>query len=179
MRVRWVGCALLLLSSIFAGRGLLACGDKYFVTVQGTRYLLASMTSDSNILIYNRPGSEMSKLFASVPVEKTLTKTGFLTTVVTNESDLKSELAKGGWAIIMVGAADAEKMRSGMPADIRPAVLPVVDNATAVEIKQIKAQYPVVLKATTSKSEPLLGVIFDAYSHRPKPKVQLARTGSR
>ena len=96
MRVRGIGCGLLLLSGIVAGRGLLACGDKYFVTVQGTRYLLASMTSDSNILIYNRPGSEVTKLFAGIPVEKTLTKTGFLTTVVTNESDLKSELAKGG-----------------------------------------------------------------------------------
>ncbi|HLQ78926.1 MAG TPA: hypothetical protein VK210_16325 [Terriglobia bacterium] len=179
MRVRWFGCGLLLLSSIFAGRGLLACGDKYFVTVQGTRYLLASMTSDSNILIYNRPGSEMSRLFAGIPVEKTLTRTGFLTTVVTNENDLKDELAKGGWTIIMVGAADAEKMRSGMPADIRAAILPVVDNATSVQITQIKAQYPVVLKATTSKSEPLLSVIFEFYSHRPKPKVQLARTGSR
>jgi hypothetical protein len=66
-----------------------------------------------------------------------------------------------------------------MSADGRAALLPVVDAATRDQIKQIKAQYPVVLKATTSKSEPLLDVIFDAYSHRPKPKIQLAGTGSR
>jgi hypothetical protein len=178
MKRRWVGCGLLFLSTIFVAGVLLACGDKYFVTVQGTRYLLSSMTSDSNILIYNSPRSEISRLFASVPVEKTLTGTGFLTTIVTNESDFKSQLAVGGWAIIMVGVTDAQKARAGMPADGRAALLPVVDNATRDQLKQIKDQYPVVLKATTSKSEPLLDVIFDAYGHRPKAKVQIARTGS-
>jgi hypothetical protein len=178
MKIRSVGCGLLFLSIIFVAGRLLACGDKYFVTIQGTRYLLSSVTSDSNILIYNSTGSEISRLFASVSVEKTLNKTGFLTTVVTNEKDFKSELAVGGWTIIMFGAADAERIRAQMPPDGRTFLLPVVDNATRDQIKQIKDQYPVVLKATTSKSEPLLDVIFLAYSHRPKAKVQLARTGS-
>jgi len=78
----------------------------------------------------------------------------------------------------MFGAADAQRIRTQMPPDGRAVLLPVVDNATRDQIKQIKDQYPVVLKATTSKSEPLLDVIFRAYSHRPKAKVQLARTGS-
>lgn len=179
MKLRWVGCGLLFLSTIFVAGGLLACGDKYFVTIQGTRYLRSSVTSDSNILIYNSPKSEISRLFASVSVEKILIKTGFLTTVVTNEDDFQLELARQGWAIVMVGAADAERIQAQMTADGRKALLPVVHNATRDQIKQLKdGKFPVLLKATTSQSEPFLDVIFDAYGHRPKLKVQLARTGS-
>jgi hypothetical protein len=179
MKLRWVGCGLLFLSIVLVAGGLLACGDKYFVTIQGTRYLRSSVTSDSNILIYNSPKSEISRLFASVSVEKILTRTGFVTTVVTNEDDFQIELAKQGWAIVMVGAADAQRLQAQMTADGRKALLPVVYNATRDQLKQLKDdKFSVLLKATTSQSEPFLDVIFDAYGHRPKPKVELARTGS-
>lgn len=179
MKMKSIGCGLLLLTSIFISRGLLACGDKYFVTVQGARYLLASLTSDSNILIYRNPASEVQRLFESNSIEKTLLKTGFIPTVVTTEAEFRSNLAHGGWAIIVVGTADAQKIRSGTPGNSGAAVLPVVDKASSAQLKEIKAQYPVVLKATTSKSEPLLDVIFDAYVHRSKPKTQIAKAGSR
>ena len=180
MKIRWIGCGLLFLSITFVAGGLLACGDKYFVTIQGTRYLRSSVTSDSNILIYNSPKSEISTLFASVSVEKILTKTGFLTTVVTNEGDFQLELARQRWAIVMVGAADAQRIQAQMTTDGSKALLPVVYNASRDQLKQLKdGKFPVLLKATTSQSEPFLDVIFDAYGHRPKPTFELARRGSR
>ena len=116
MRRRWVGFGLFLLCVVVAGRSLLACGDKYFFTVQGTRYLLASLSKDSNILIYKNESSETSRLFSRISVTGALSRAGFVTTVVTNESDFRKELGtRPGnlpWTIIIAGSADAEKFRA-------------------------------------------------------------------
>src|SRR5215467_3716052 len=112
MKRRWVGFGLFRLCVLVAGRSLLACGDKYFVTVQGTRYLLASLSKDSNILIYMNASSETSRLFSRIPVTGTLNRAGFVTMVVTNESDFGNELKRRPgnlpWTIVIAGSADAE-----------------------------------------------------------------------
>jgi hypothetical protein len=177
VKLRWFALGLLLLSSSGSARGLLACGDKYFVTVLGIRYSLVSM-SDTEVLIYKNPASEIPKLFASIAVEDQMGREGFLLTVVTSESDFKRELARGRWAIVIAGAADAQNVRSLNLID-RSVLIPVVDNTTSAELKQIKDQYPVVLKATPANSEAFLSVIYRALGHRPKSQVKSAKLGSR
>ena len=154
-----------LLSVLVGSRSLLACGDKYFVTVQGTRYPLASLSKDSNILIYKNPSSETSKLFSRIPVTDTLSRDGFLTRVVTKEDEFQTEL-KHPWTIIIAGSADAEKV----PTDIakKSVLLPVVDKKMTAQIKQIKDKYHYVLNATPPNGEAFLGAVYDALVHRPK-----------
>jgi hypothetical protein len=179
MKKRWVGFGLFLLCVIVAGRSLLACGDKYFFTVQGTRYLLASISSDSNILIYRNASSETSRLFSRISVTDALSRKGFVTTVVTNESDFRKELgSRPGnlpWTIIITGSADAEKFRAEV-IDSGSVLLPVVDKEMSAQIKQIKEQYRDVLNATPSNAEVFLGAIYKALGHRPKS--QLAKADS-
>src|SRR5215470_15363813 len=144
MKSRWVGFGLFLLCVIVAGRSLLACGDKYFFTVRGTRYLLASLSKDSNILIYKNASSETARLFSRISVTGTLGRDGFVTTVVTNESDFRKELgSRPGnlpWTIVIAGTADAEKFRAQV-VDSGSLLLPVVDKEMSAQIKEIKKQY--------------------------------------
>jgi hypothetical protein len=181
MKRRWVGFGLPLLCVLVAGRSSLACGDKYFVTVQGTRYLLASLSKDSNILIYNNASSETSRLFSRISVEGTLHRDGFLTTVVTNESAFRKELEKRPgnlpWTIIIAGSADADKFREQVIAS-GSVLLPVVDTKTAApaQIKQIKGKYHDVLNATPRNGEAFLEAVYKALVHRPKS--QLAKVVS-
>jgi len=170
-----VACLFLLaLFGFSAGRNVLGCGEKYFVTVDGTRYLRVNAPGDEAILIYNNPDSEVAKLFAGVAVDDTLRKTGFRPTIVTSKTDFDKALVRGGFGLIIAGIADAQALLSSSTgADLR-GVLPVVYKATGAQIKQAKAQYPVVLKAPV-KSEAFLDVIEDALAHRPKVPVKLAR----
>src|SRR5215475_3889249 len=179
MKSRWIGFGLLLLDMIITSQSLLACGDKYFFTVQGARYLLASMSRDSNVLIYKNASSETSRLFSRISVRDALSRAGFVTTVVTNESDFRKELGtRPGnlpWTIIIAGSADAEKFR-GQVIDSGSVLLPVVDKEMRAQIKQIKEQYRDVLSATPANGEAFLAAIFKALSHRPNSK--LAKTES-
>src|SRR5215475_785668 len=180
MKGRWVGFGLLLLGVIVAGRSLLACGDKYFFTVQGARYLLASMSRDSNVLIYKNASSETSRLFSRISVRDALSRAGFVTTVVTNESDFRKELrTRPGnlpWTIIIAGSADAEKFR-GQVIDSGSVLLPVVDKEMRAQIKQIKKQYGgYVVISTPANGEAFLDAVFNAFIHRPKS--QLAKAES-
>src|SRR6516225_7329343 len=144
MKRRWVGFGLFLLCMLVAGRSLLACGDKYFFTVQGARYLLASLSKDSNILIYKNESSETSRLFSRISVTGALRRMGFVTTIATNESDFRKELAtRPGnlpWTLIIAGSADAEKFRAQV-IDSGSLLLPVVDKDMTAEIQQIRKQY--------------------------------------
>ena len=180
MKRRWVGFGLSLLCVLVAGRSLQACGDKYFVTVQGTRYLLASLSKDSNILIYNNASSETSRLLSRISVTGTLKRDGFVTTVVTNESDFRKELEKRPgnlpWTIIIAGSADAEKFRAQVIAS-GSVLLPVVDTkmTAPARIKQIKDTYHnYVLSATPRNGEAFLGAVYNALVHRPKSQLAKA-----
>jgi hypothetical protein len=182
MKRRWVGFGLPLLCVLVAGRSLLACGDKYFFTVQGTRYLLASLSKDSNILIYKNESSETSRLFSRIPVTGALSRAGFVTTVVTNESEFRKELAtRPGnlpWTIIIAGSADAENFRAQV-IQSGSVLLPVVDKemTAPAKIKQIRDQYDNrVLNATPRNGEAFLAVVYNALVHRPHS--QLAKADS-
>src|SRR5215471_7430747 len=175
MKRRWVGFGLPLLCVLVASRSLLACGDKYFFTVQGTRYLLASLSKDSNILIYKNESSETSRLFSRISVTGALSRAGFVTTVVTNESDFRKELgSRPGnlrWTIIIAGSADAEKFRA-QAIDSGSLLLPVVDKEMSAQIKEIKKQYGgYVLNSTPPNGEAFLDAVFDAFIHRPKSQL--------
>jgi hypothetical protein len=165
---------------VVAGRSLLACGDKYFFTVQGTRYLLASLSKDSNILIYKNESSETSRLFSRISVTGALSRMGFVTTIVTNESDFRKELAtRPGnlpWTIIIAGSADAQKFRAQV-IDSGSLLLPVVDKDMTAEIQQIRKQYRGdVLNARPANGEAFLGAIYKALVNRPNS--QLAKADS-
>ncbi len=177
MKRRWVRFGLLLLCLTVVGRSLLACGDKYFFTVKGARYLLASMSRDSNILIYKNASSETSRLFSRISVTDALSRAGFVTTIVTNESDFRKELgSRPGnlpWTLIITGTDDAEKFRAPV-VESGSVLLPVVDKEMRAQIKQLK-EHGDVLSSTPPNGEAFLDAIFNAYGHR---KSQLAKVTS-
>ena len=66
---------------------------------------------------------------------------------------------------------DGPTVSSRLQGDGAPVVLPVVYNATSTELKQIKTQYPHVLKSPT-KNQSFIDAIDEALSSRPGPELK-------
>jgi hypothetical protein len=172
-RVRAAGLLLLIGSS--SGDVVLACGDKFLVSSRGTRFQRAAVArGPASILIYTNPASALPKMLARIPVDATLTKAGYRPTTVATSDEFEKALSRGGWDLVLVGMADAQGVSKRLRGDHVPAVLPVVFNPTASELKETKKLYPVVLQAP-AKSQSFLSAIDEAIAHRPKPQVKPAR----
>ena len=172
MSKRPCAAGLLLLISISSGNVLLACGDKFLVSSRGTRFQRATVArGPASILIYTNPASELGKVLASIPVNATLTKAGYRPTTVATSDEFEKALSRGGWDLVLVGMADAQGVGKRLRGDLVPAVLPVVFNPTASELRETKKLYRVVLKAP-AKSQSFLSAIDEALAHRPKPQAK-------
>src|SRR5262245_26006281 len=148
MNRRLYAAGLLLLIGVNSGNILMACGDKFLVSSRGTRFQQAAIARDpAAILIYTNAASELPKALAGLPVDATLTKAGYRPTTVTTSDDFEKALGRGGWDLVMVGMADAQRVTQRLRGDVVPIVLPVAFNPTASELKETKKQYRVVFKA--------------------------------
>jgi hypothetical protein len=168
MNRRICAAGLLFLIGMSAGDTLLACGDKFLVYNRGTRFQRAAIAREpAAILIYTNPESELPKALATLPIDTILAKAGYQPTTVPTPADFEKALSGGRWDLIVVGMADAQAVSSRLRGEVVPVVLPVVFNSTAVELKETKNQYPVVLKAP-AKSQSFLSAIDEALAHRPR-----------
>jgi len=175
MSRRLYAAGLLLLIGISSSNILLACGDKFLVSMRGTRFQRAAVARDAAaILIYTNPASEIPKVLASFPLDATLTKAGYRPTIVATSDEFEKALSRGGWELVLVGMADAQGVSQRLRGDVVPVVLPVVFNGTSSELKATKKQYAVVLKAP-AKSQSFLSAIDEALAHRPKPQSKPTR----
>lgn len=175
MNRRLYAAGLLLLIGISSGNILLACGDKFLVSMRGTRFQRAAVAREpAAILIYTNPASELPKVLASLPVEATLAKAGYRPTTVATSDEFEKALSRGGWDLVLVGMADAQGVSQRLRGEGVPVVLPVAFNPTASELKETRKQYPVVLKAP-AKTMSFLLAIDEALAHRPKTQAKPSR----
>jgi hypothetical protein len=176
MRKSLCAASLLLLTGISSVNILLACGDKFLVSIRGTRYQQApAVRKPASILIYTNPASDVPKALAGVQVDATLRSVGYRPTTVGTPAEFEKALSQGGWDLILVGLADAEAVSKRVQSNA--SVLPVVVNATAAVMNQTKKQYPVVLKAPT-KSQTFLAVVDEALASRPKAQAKARKSAT-
>ena len=165
MTKRLCAVGLALLTVAHSSDVLLACGDKYLVSIRGTRFQRAAARREpAAILIYTNPGSQ---LLAGVPVDATLEKAGYRPTTVETSGEFEKAINRGGWDLVLASVENAQAASKRLPGDV--AVVPFVFNSTNAEFKQIRKQYKVVLKAPV-KSQSLLEAIDEALAQRPKPR---------
>ena len=167
MKTQLVATGLLLLAGIGAHHGLLACGDKFLVVSRGTRFeRAAAVRRPAAILVYVNPASAMPKALANLSVDATLQKAGYRPTSVASTAAFERALSQGGWDLVVVDVTDGPTVSNRLQGSGGPVVLPVIYNATSTELKQIKKQYPHVLKSPT-KNQSFIDAIDEALSSRP------------
>jgi hypothetical protein len=167
--MRSAAVALLLVAGSLLTGDLLACGDKFLVVSRATRFQRASVPRQpAAILVYANPASNLPAALANVPVEATLRKAGYRPTSVASADEFDRALSQGGWDLVLVDVAESQALRGRVHGDSAPAVLPVVYNPTRTEWKQVKTQYPSVLRSPT-KTQAFLDTIDEALSLRPVP----------
>ncbi len=150
------------------GSSLSACGDKFLVAGRGTRFRRAAVPrASASILVYADPASNLTPSRSSLPIEATLRKAGYLTTVVETSDALDSALRQGRWDLLLVDAAQSETVSTRLRQDAAPLLLPVLSNPTGAEWKLAKKQFPALVK-TTAKQNAFLESIDEALSVRPK-----------
>lgn len=163
--------ALMMFCLAVSGSISLACGDKFLVSSRGTRHERANLPREAAILIYNNPASELPKLFESISAEAVLRKVGYRPTIVGSATQLENALRQGSWDLIVAGTEDLRALSNRVSRENVPALLPVLFNPTSSQLKQIKMEYPVLLKAPV-KSQAFLDVIGDALAQKPKSPVK-------
>jgi hypothetical protein len=171
MKKQLCAAVLALWAAVGFTNDVLACGDKFLTSSLGTRYKKAAVKRPPNaaILIWANPSSELPKGLASVPVDETLRKVGYRPTTVSTADEFDKALARGGWDLVLVGAADAAGVSKRIQGNV-PAVVPVALNPTESQMKQVRTQYSVVVRAP-AKSQSFLDAVDEALTQRTRKAV--------
>lgn len=171
MTTRPVALTLLVLfAGLCVAEPLSACGEKFLMRSRGTRFQRAAPArSAAAILIFANPALNLPKALANVPVDATLRKVGYRPTTVTSRQEFDSALGRGGWDLVLVDVAEGGSVTKPVLTANAPIVLPVVFNASSVELAAAKKQYPHILK-TPTKPQSFLDAVDDALAQkRPAP----------
>jgi ABC-type amino acid transport substrate-binding protein len=156
---------------LFVGIGsnieLLACGDKFLVVTRGTRFQRPSARRPASILVYANPASGLPKTLATLPIDITLRKAGYSPTLVSTATELNRALRGRQWDLVVADAADAPGLSSDLQKNTRVVLLVVVFDASTAQLKQLKQQYPRILKSPT-RTQTVLDAVDEALASRPK-----------
>ena len=159
--------AVLLFGMIGGGERLFACGEKYRMGSRLTRYQQPPrVRAAASILIYANPALNLSKALAGIPIDATLRKVGYRPTTVTSPKEFHAALDRGGWDLVLLDLGDSSAAIARSPVANAPVVLPVVFNASKVELAAAKKQHPHVLKGPV-KSQSLVDAIDEALADKP------------
>ncbi len=151
-----------------AGTDLLACGEKFLVMSRGTRFQRAGVARQpAKILVYANPSSTLPKALERAMVGDTLRKAGYRPTLVAAAGDLDLALRQGGWDLVVADLGDSTTLRARLQSSDAPMVMPVVLNATGVEIAKAKKDFQRVIKGPV-KSQAFLDAVDDALALREK-----------
>ena len=165
MKRRLVLAVLLLGASFLTTRVVAACGDKFLVIVRGTRFERPASRQTAAVLLYARPASDLTKTLIAVPVEAALRKAGYQASTVASEQELNDALANKPWDVVLADAHDLDVVR-GRSMRRAAIIVPVVYGATSAELKQLKAQFPNVLRAP-NRSQNFLDALDTALRNAP------------
>ena len=175
MNTRVIAAAVLLVALGSSSDPLRACGEKFLMGSRGTRFQRpAPVRQSAAILVYANPALNLTRALSNVPFEATLLKAGYRPTVVSSADAFDQALARGGWDLVLLDAADSRAVSSRTPGANPPIVLPVVFNATGAEVAAAKKQHGRILKAPT-KSHSFLEAIDDALALRSAERMKARR----
>jgi hypothetical protein len=172
---QFVATGLLLGACMALQADLLGCGDKFLIVSRGTRFQRAALRTSASILVFANPESNLPKALANVPIDATLRKAGYKSTIVTTVAELEAALSRGGWDVVLVDVADSRAVSGRTGSELAPVILRVLYNVTDQELARAKKQYPVVLKSPT-KSQPFLDAVDDALAARLAASAKVVRT---
>jgi hypothetical protein len=141
---------------------LIACGDKYLNLGLGTHYhRSAAERRAAKVLMYANPGSELSRVLTTLPVEAAMNKDGYRPVIASSPSELDAALQNRKWDVIVVDGREAAAVAQRLQKPAAPHVVPVLTKPTKDEIKQAEKTYDTVLN-TPTKTRAFVDVVDDA-----------------
>lgn len=168
MRYRVGTLAFLGIASLCAGTSLLACGDKFLVAGRGARFQRG--TTRATVLIYAPPASALSGAFGKLPVDHVLSRAGYHTAVAASAEELGRILKDSAPGIVLVDIADARTVEKHTSAgSSAPVILPVLRDASRLELAEARKIWGVVLKSPAS-GDSLLDALDEAVGLHAKVK---------
>lgn len=160
-RRAWIGAVLVVLGFGAVDR-LAACGDKYLSLGIGTHYhRSAAERRAAAVLMYANPGSDLSRLLTTLPVEAAMNKDGYRPVIASSPSELDAELQKRKWDVIVVDGRDTATVAQRVQKPSAPHLVPVLTKPTKDELKQAERTYDTVLN-TPTKTRAFVDVVDDA-----------------
>jgi ABC-type amino acid transport substrate-binding protein len=145
-----------------------ACGDKFLVVSRGTRFQRAAPhRAPAAILLYANPASSLPKTLAELPIEETLRKAGYKSTVIGTSDELDAALRQGGWDLVLVDVADSDAVSRKLQGNHPATVLPIVYKTSSADVARARKQYQCILKSPL-KSQSFLDGIDEALTIRSK-----------
>ncbi|HEX4347725.1 MAG TPA: hypothetical protein VHZ73_09140 [Vicinamibacterales bacterium] len=166
MTYRYLVAGVLAVSCV-SPRIVVACGDKFLVVNRGTRFDRPTTRRPAAVLVYAKPASDLTKTLAALPVEATLRKAGYQPSTVASERELDDALAAHTWDLVLADALDVRAIRQRLSRP-SPVVVPVVYGVSVAGIKQLKAEFPSLVRAP-NRSQNFLDAVEDALRSAPRP----------
>ncbi len=142
-----------------------SCGDKFLVVGRGIRYERAyAAVHPASILVYTNDPKLTKEL------QSTLTKSGHKIQTVPDETALFTNLKSTKYDLVLVNLTDVAHLEAQvMATPSKPAVLPVIYNATGTELDAAKKEYICVLKYS-NKNKNAISVIDEVMEAKMKGK---------
>jgi hypothetical protein len=141
---------------------LIACGDKYLNLGLGTHYhRSAAERRAAAVLMYANPGSELSRVLTTLPVEAAMNKDGYRPVIALSPSELDAALRNRKWDVVVVDGRDTATVVQHLQQPSGPHVVPMLTRPTKDELKQAERNYDTVLN-TPTKTRAFVDVVDDA-----------------
>ena len=147
---------------------LTACGDKFLSLTRGTRFdQPARRRSPARVVIYARPGSGLPQALRDLPIEVTLQRAGYTTTVVSSSTGLDGVIRGGQADLIVLALLDAPSTAAKSTGVGGPDLLPVVFGRKDAEVKAALKQFTCAV-TSSGRNQSFLDAVDEALEIRRK-----------
>jgi hypothetical protein len=168
MKYRVGVMGLVAIAGLSVGTSLLACGDKFLVAGRGARFQRGG--ARATVLVYAPPSSALSGGFGNLSVDKVLSRAGYRPTTAVSAKELNEMIKDRGPDVVLVDIADAHTVeRHGTAGSSGPIILPVLNNASRLELAEARKTWGVALKSPAS-GDSLLDAVDEAAGLHAKAK---------
>lgn len=156
---------------------LTACGDKFLSLTRGTRFdQPARRRSPARVVIYARLGSGLPQALRELPIEATLQRAGYTTTIVSSSTALDGVIQGGQADLIVLDLRDAPSAAARSTGAGGPDLLPVVFGRKDAEVKAALKQFTCAV-TSSGRNQSFLDAVDEALEIRRKKAATAARAG--
>lgn len=154
-----VGMAFALAAGGLGGGDLVACGDKFLVPGRGVRFQrTVAERQASTLLIWAPPASPLAATLSKLELVASLGKAGYKPTVAVTAQDLERAASGGRWDVVVADAAEGTAVKARLQPPATTHMVAVTPKMTQTQMAEVRATYPVVLKAP-SRAQDFLDAI--------------------